>query len=229
VIALVRFQLAGYVRSLRVLYPLLVVALLLIVGLQGGPSGPQAKDLATGGLGDVAAFLLPIGAWATRALLDTQPDVQRELSAVSVAGRNTPALAGLLAGYVINLGLAALLLTFPVGQGLSVGLGAPAVLAGVALILLVAAAATVVGAWTSRPVIPSPATSILALLGGCLAILLLGLGPFAWLSIPMIGWLRAAHHGQHAFLSALPAVAARITLWTAVVGTAYVLVRRHRT
>jgi hypothetical protein len=228
VIALVRFQIAGYLRSLRILHPLIVIALLLIVGMQPGPSGPGALELATGSLGDAAAFLLPIGAWATRSLLDTQPDVQRNLSAVSVGGRHTPAVAELLAGYAINVCLAALLLALPVIQGLAVGLGAAAVLAGIALVLLVAAAATVLGAWTSRAVIASQAVSILVLLGGCLAVLLLSLGPLTWLTIPMIGWLRAAQHGPGTFVSALPAVALHIALWSAAVGLGYVLLRRQR-
>jgi hypothetical protein len=232
VIALSRFQIAGYLRSLRVLHPLIVIFLLLIVVMKDGPSGPQAKDLATGSLGDAAAFLLPIGAWATRALLDTQPDVQRDLSALSVCagqgGHDTPALAGLLAGYVITLFLAALLLALPLFQGLAVGVDTPALLTGIALSLLVAAAATVLGAWTSRAVIPSPAVSILALLGGSLAVLLLSLGPLEWLSIPMVGWLRAAHHGPNAFVSALPTMALHIAIWCAVVGLGYVVVRRQR-
>ncbi|MCW2913511.1 MAG: hypothetical protein JWN52_1579 [Actinomycetia bacterium] len=231
-IALSRFQIAGYLRSLRALHPLIVVALLLILVMQDGPSGPQAKDLATGSLGDVAAFLLPIGAWATRALLDTQPDVQRDLSALSVCagqgGRSTPALADLLAGYVINLCLAALLLAFPLLQGLVVGVDPLVVLTGIVLSLLVAAAATVLGAWTSRAVIPSPAVSLLTLLGGSVAILLFSLGPLKWLSIPMVGWLRAAHHGPDAFVSALPTMALHIAIWSAVVGLGYVLVRRQR-
>lgn len=231
-IALSRFQIAGYLRSLRVLHPLIVIFLLLIVVMKDGPSGPQAKDLATGSLGDAAAFLLPIGAWATRALLDTQPDVQRDLSALSVCagqgGHDTPALAGLLAGYVITLFLAALLLALPLFQGLAVGVDTPALLTGIALSLLVAAAATVLGAWTSRAVIPSPAVSILALLGGSLAVLLLSLGPLEWLSIPMVGWLRAAHHGPNAFVSALPTMALHIAIWCAVVGLGYVVVRRQR-
>jgi hypothetical protein len=228
-IALFRFEIAGYLRSLRVLPPLIFIALLLILVLQGGASGPQAKELATGSLGDVAAFLLPIGAWATRALLDTQPDVQRELSAVSVGGRHIPALAGLLAGYAINLCFAALLIAFPAVQGIAVGLGPATLLAALALIVLVAAAATVLGAWTSRAVITSPGASLLALLAGCTAVLLLSLGPLAWVSIPMIGWLRAAHHGPDAFVSALPAVALHIVLWSTIVGLGYVLVRRRRT
>ncbi|MGI8335447.1 hypothetical protein ACRYCC_36325 [Actinomadura scrupuli] len=227
-IALFRFQVAGYLRSFRVLHPLIIIALLLIVVLAQGPSGSRAAELAIGELADVAAFLLPIGAWVTRGLLDTQPDVQRELSAVSVGGRHTPALAGLLAGYAVNLCLAALLLALPLVQALAVGLEAPALLTGIALNVLVAAAATVVGAWTSRAVITSAAMSVLVLLGASLAILLLSMGPLSPLSLPMIGWLRAAHHGPGAFAAAFPAVAVHIALWTAAVGLGYVLIRRHR-
>ncbi|MEO5874613.1 MAG: hypothetical protein ABIS86_19715 [Streptosporangiaceae bacterium] len=218
-IALARFQLDGYLRSLRVLHPLIAVGLILVIFLFDGPGGPHAADLAVGSYGDVAAFLFPVAAWAARGLLDTEPDVQRDLSALAVGGRAAP--AGLLAAYLVNIILGTALLLPVVIQGVMVGVPAGATLAGIALMLLVAVPATLLGAWTSRAVIASQAVSILVLLGGSALILVLGLGPLSWLTIPMITWLHAAHHGAAAFTSVLPGVAAQTLLWSAVTGAAY--------
>lgn len=70
--------------------------------------------------------------------------------------------------------------------------------------------------------------SILALLGGCVGILLLSMGPLAWLSVPMIAWLRAGHDGPAAFDHAFPGLAAHLLSWIAAVTAAYLVVRRRR-
>ncbi|MEU5878236.1 hypothetical protein [Spirillospora sp. NPDC047279] len=225
-IALARFQVAGYLRSLRVLPPLIVILLLLALVLFQPPVGAR---LATGAFGDVAAFMFPVWAWAARSLLDTQPDEQRALSATAAGGPWTPALAGLLAAGSVNLGLAVIVLAVPVVQGLVAGLAALPVLAGLALNALVAAAATLLGAWTSRALVPDPGVSLLALLGGATAALLLSLGPLDVVSVPMISWIRAAHDGPDVLVSAFPGLGAHLALWTAAVGLAYLLVRRTRT
>jgi hypothetical protein len=224
-IALIRFHLDGYVRSLRVLHPLIAVGLVLVIFLFDGPSGPNAADLAVGSYGDVAAFLFPIAAWAARGLLDTEPDGQRDLSSLAVGRRSVP--AGLLAAYLLNLALGAALLGPVLVQGVRAGAGSGATAAGIILTLLVAVPATLLGAWTSRAVLPSQAVSILVLLGGSVLILILGLGPLSWLTLPMIQWLNAAHHGSADFTNALPGIAAQIALWSAVVGGAY-LIKRTR-
>jgi hypothetical protein len=101
-------------------------------------------------------------------------------------------------------------------------------LIGCALNLLVAAPGTLLGAWTSRAVIPDPGMSLLALLGGALGLLLLGIGPLAWLSVPMIDWMRAAHDGPGSFTSHFPGVALHLLLWSLVVGALYATTARHR-
>lgn len=227
-IALARFQLEGYVRSLRALYPLIAVALLCLILLAGGPGGPNGLKLATLGFADTAAFLFPIGAWATRALLDTEPDVQRQLSVVAVGSRTSSALASLLAGYAMTLVLSAALIALPIVQGLQVGLSGRTIGYGILLHLLVAAAATAFGACTSRVIMPSPALSTLALLGVPPLLLVLGTGPLSWLSVPMIGWLRAAQHGPGGFASALPGTALHLVLWTGVIGTLGTALRVRR-
>ncbi|MFF5259275.1 hypothetical protein ACFY4C_10050 [Actinomadura viridis] len=222
-IALARFQVAGYVRSLRALQPLLVVLLILSLVLLQGPGG-NAR-LAAGTLGDVAAFMFPVWAWTARALLDTQPDEQRSLSALAVRPR---AVAGVLAAYTANTGLGALVLAVPVVQALSAGSGAGVVLAGLGLSLLAALAATVLGACTSRTIIPDGGVSLLALIGGVVAALLLSLSPLSWLAVPMVDWLRAAHDGPSAFTGAFPGIALHLVLWSAVVGAAYLAAARSR-
>ena len=228
-IALTRFQLSGYVRSQRILHPLIAVALLMFLALIQSPASDRPENtarLVMGNLGDVAAFLIPIGAWATRALLDTQPDVQRDLSFLALGSRSSAAVAGLLAGYLTNVALAALLLVLPLYFAITLGIGVPAILAGIGLSMLAAVPATLLGAWACRAVIPAQAWSILALLGGSVMLLVLSMGPLSPLSIPMIGWLRAAQHGPQAFTSAFPGVALHLAVWSALVGALYVLFRR---
>lgn len=120
-IALVRFQVAGYVRSLRVLHPLILVLLAVALILVQGPSGPDAADLAVGTLGDVAAFMFPVWAWAARALLDTQPDEQRALTTTAARSPSAPAWAGLFAAYTVNVFLGAVALAVPLLQALGAG------------------------------------------------------------------------------------------------------------
>ncbi|TYB43351.1 hypothetical protein [Actinomadura chibensis] len=227
--ALVRFQVAGYVRSLRVLYPLIVVALVVVLVLVQGPAGRKASDLAIGTFGDVAAFMFPIWAWAARALLDTQPDEQRALTALAARRPSTPTLAGLLSAYCVNLSLGVVALVIPLFQAVQVGSPGSAILAGCALNLLVAVPGTLIGAWTSRALIPDPGVSLLALLGTLTATTLLGIGRLSWLSVPLIGWLRAAHDGANEFTSHFPEIALHLAVWSAVVGVAYITTAvRHR-
>ncbi|MFB4316755.1 hypothetical protein [Actinomadura sp. 21ATH] len=221
--ALVRFQIAGYLRSFRVLQPLIVVLLLVsLVLLQG----PDSAGLAAGALGDVPAFLFAVWAWTARALLDTQPDDQRALSALSTRRH---AAAGLLAAYAVNLGLGALGAAVPVGQALATGVPAPALAAGIGLLLLVAPAATVLGALTTRALIPDPGISLITLITGIAAALLLSMSPLRWIAVPMVGWLRAAHDGPAELAAAFPGVALHLTLWTAALAAAYLTLRRTRT
>jgi hypothetical protein len=227
-IALVRFQMAGYVRSLRVLQPVIVVALFAALILSQGPSGPDASALAVQTFADVAAFMFPVWAWTARALLDTQPDEQRALTATAARLPHAPLWAGLVAAYAMNLCLGGLALAIPLLQAAQTGSPGSAILTGCALNLLVAVPGTLLGAWTSRAVIPDPGVSLLALLGGALGLLLLGLGPLARLSVPMIDWLRAAHEGPDTFTSHFPGIALHLLLWSLVVGALYATIARHR-
>ncbi|MQY02995.1 hypothetical protein [Actinomadura macrotermitis] len=221
-IALTRFQIAGYVRSLRALYPLIATAALtLLVFLQR----PQDTELAFGSLGDVMAFMVPIWAWTSRALLDTQPDTQRALTALAVPRHP---LAGLLAAYTANLALALVAVPIPLLHAVTTGVAPASLPALLALLLLSCAAATVLGAWTSRAIIPRPATASVALLGALTGALLLGLTPASWLAPPILDWVSAARHGPSAFAGAFPALALHLALWTAVAAAGYLSLAHRR-
>ncbi|WP_146087586.1 hypothetical protein [Thermomonospora echinospora] len=227
VMALARFQVCGYVRSLRVLQPLILVLLILTLGLAQWPGGPRRVELATGALGDIAALVFPICAWSARSLLDTQPDEQRALSATAAGHPVASAVAGLLAAYAVNLCLGGLLLAIPLVQCVSVGTGLAPTAAGAGLTFLVALAGTLLGAYAQRSIISSPGHSLLALLGGVTAALLLSLGPLSPLSVPMVKWLRAAHDGPVAFIAAFPGLALHLALWSTVLAAGHLLLARR--
>lgn len=227
-IAVVRFQLSGYLRSVRALHPVLALALLLAI-MFSSPVGGTPADVRQGtmnAIADLAVLVFPICAWAARGLLDTEPDVQRHVSAVT-AGRRRALIAGLVSAYVFSAVLALVgpiyLLAQAAGSGLT-----PQVTLSAALLPLSALAATALGALTSRAVIPSAGTSILVLLGGCGLNLIFGMTPLRFLAIPMIDWMRAAGHGPSDLTGAFPELAARTLVWTAIAVALYVRLRRTR-
>uniref|UniRef100_UPI001C5ED7F8 hypothetical protein n=1 Tax=Nonomuraea rhizosphaerae TaxID=2665663 RepID=UPI001C5ED7F8 len=115
-IALAFFRLMAYIRSHRV-YQSLMLMLVLIAILYGSraPLGSETPALT-----DAAVLIIPVLAWAVRSLLDTEPDQQRAMSAISVGGRARELGAGLLAALVTSLTLVALAL----GWGLALGVSA---------------------------------------------------------------------------------------------------------
>jgi hypothetical protein len=229
VVAVIRFQLSGYIRSVRALHPVLALALLLAIVFSSplGGTPAQIRQGALNAIADLAALIFPICAWAARALLDTEPDAQRHVTAVT-AGRWQALAGGAAAAYVFGGVLALIAPIYPLAQATGSGLRLQDVTLSVALLPLSALAATALGALTSRAVIPSPGTSILLLLGGCAANLILGLTPLRILTVPMIEWMRAAGHGPAGLTHALPLVTLRTLAWTAVAGTLYAWLRRTR-
>jgi hypothetical protein len=228
-IAVIRFQLSGYVRSVRALHPVLALAMLLAIVFTSplGGSPAQVRHGALNAIGDMATFIFPICAWAARGLLDTEPDVQRHISAAA-AGRWRSIWGGTLAAYGFAAVLAVISPAYPMTMGAMYGLPVQGMLLGFALLLLSALAATTVGALTSRAVIPSPGTSILVLLGVCAGNLILGLGPLRPLTVPMIEWMRAAGQSPAALAGEFPLLVVRTLVWTAVAGALYAWLRRSR-
>ncbi|MEV4251713.1 hypothetical protein AB0J52_00945 [Spirillospora sp. NPDC049652] len=223
--ALIRFQLAGYLRSMRFL-PSLIVALLLVLLVFGQwPSGPDPVKLATGTYGDAAAFMVPLSAWTTRSLLDTQPTVQRWLTVLAV---RRSAVGGLLAAFTASSAISLLLFAAPFLQALTVGVPAKTTGAAVLLAVFACAAGTAIGAWTSRAIIPGAGAALLALLCALTASLLLGLGRLNYLAIPYLNWIKAAHKGPSALQASLPGVMLHLGLWCLIATTGYLVVLHRR-
>ncbi|MGR6923054.1 hypothetical protein ACU635_53120 [[Actinomadura] parvosata] len=220
-IALAAFRLAAYVRSHRVFQALLLtLALLAIVHGSRAPRGAEATVLVDG-----AVLLVPVLAWAARSLLDTEPDRQREMSAVQAGGRGKEVAAGLLAAFAACAVFAALGLVWALLLGIS-GSPPPGLLpAGLLLYVISALTGTALGALTSRAVLPSPAVSIMALLLGFLAMLLLSATSLYWLTVPLIPWMKAANSGE--LLGTFPTLAGISLAWCLIGLTAYGWLRRR--
>jgi hypothetical protein len=220
-IALARFRLSAYVRSHRVYQALLLtLALLAIVHGSRAPRGAEASVLVDG-----AVLIVPILAWAARSLLDTEPDRQREMSAVQAGGRGREVAAGLLAAFATCAVFAALALLWALLLGITGS--APSGLLSVAVLLyaLSALIGTALGALTSRAVLPSPAVSIMVLLLGFLVMLLLSATSLYWLTVPLIPLMKAANTGV--LLAQFPQLAAISLGWGLAGVAAYVWLRRR--
>jgi hypothetical protein len=228
-IAVMRFQLSGYVRSVRALHPVLALALLLAIVFSSplGGTPAQVRQGAMNAVADVGVLSFPICAWAARGLLDTEPDVQRYISAV-VAGRWRAVAGASAAAYVFGLLLALVAPVYPLLQAAGSGLRLQTVLVSVGLLPLTTLAATALGALTSRAIIPSTGTSIIVLLGVCAGNLILGLTPLNPLTVPMIDWMRAAGHGSGDLTHAFPGLALRTLAWSLLAAALYVRLRRTR-
>ncbi|WP_432931250.1 hypothetical protein ACQPZZ_10910 [Microbispora sp. CA-135349] len=219
VLALARFRVAGYVASHRALQPLIGLLALLAVLYAG--SIPAGQEI--GATADSAAMLVPVLAWAARGLLDTEPDEQRSVALSALGPREL--VGGLLAAFASLLALAAiaeaaLLFRLAASPTLAV------LLTGVWLHLLSATAGLALGALTSRPILPSPAVSTIALILGYLSMLVISLAGARWLTVPVMGWMRDAHHGE--LQANLPLLTVQSLLWPAVGLAAYTWLRRTR-
>jgi hypothetical protein len=227
--AAMRFQLSGYARSSRALHPVLALALLLAI-VFSSPLGGTPAEVRSGALtalGDLAALIFPICAWAARGLLDTEPDAQRHIGVVAL-GRWRAMACGLCTAAAFNAGLALVAAVYPLAEAVRSGARVSALLPAVALLPLSALAATALGALTSRAIISSPGRSILVLIGVYVADLLLGLGPLRVLTVPMIEWMGAAGRSPSAFTGALPWFALRTLAWATLAIAVYARLRRTR-
>ncbi|NUT43179.1 MAG: hypothetical protein HOV86_24640 [Thermoactinospora sp.] len=221
-IALTRFRLTAYVRSHRIYQALLPILIMLaILHSNVAPAGKEAAVLA-----DSAALMVPFLAWAARSLLDTEPDGQRVISATSVGGPTREVAAGLLAALGVNVLFAAVALAAALVIGIATPVTGPVLAAGVALHLIAALTGTALGALTSRPILPSPAVSIMVLILGYIVMLLVGRTSVYWLTVPVTGWMKAANDNR--LVEQLPLIAGVSVLWVAVAFTSYTWLRRTR-
>ncbi|WP_188190805.1 hypothetical protein [Nonomuraea sp. SYSU D8015] len=221
-IALATFRLAAYVRSHRVYQAaLLALAMLAILHGSRAPRGEEA-----GVLTDTAVLIIPILAWAARSLLDTEPDQQRELSAVTTGGRGRELAAGLMAAFTTCAGFAGMGLAASLLLGVSATPEPAVLVAGIALHALAALTGTALGALTSRAILPSPALSIMSLVLGFLLMLLLSASPLYWLTVPVVVWMRAANDGE--LIGRFPELAAVSLAWCLLALTLYAWRRLRR-
>ncbi|MEO3875107.1 hypothetical protein ABGB18_40490 [Nonomuraea sp. B12E4] len=209
-IALTAFRLAAYVRSHRVYQALLLT--LAMVAILYGSRAPRGAEVSV--LTDGAILIIPILAWAARSLLDTEPDLQRDLSAIQVGGRGREVAAGLVAAFAACAVLSALDLGVALLLGVSQAPSAGVLTAVLLLHALAALAGTALGALTSRAVVASPAVSIMALVLGFLVMLLISASSVYWLTVPLIAWMKAANDGL--LLDQLPQLAAISLAWSLI-------------
>ena len=220
------FQLAGYVRSGQVLFPLVLLA--LIIAVQSGmPASPGAS------FADAASFALPVFALATHQLLGAEPDVQRAITAGNAGSRRTYLASGLLAALALNLCFLLLstasALRGPLGAHVLVGGSVlTTILVGLAVHLLTYLPGVALGALTTRAVTGDAPAEYVALVGGLLIAVVPGLagGPASWIALPLFRLLRAAN--GHRLELAAPGIALHVGIWTAVVTAAYLFVRLRR-
>ncbi|GAA4218160.1 hypothetical protein FHR32_004685 [Streptosporangium album] len=220
--SLVRFKLAAYTRSHRLFQPM--IGLLVMLGVFFSAPVPPGKELSS--YADSAGLLILVFAWATRGLLDTEPATQRLISMTAAGRPGRETGAGLLAALVVNLGMAAFAVVLPLVIGFTATPTAGDLAQGVVLHLLGLSVGTALGALTSRPILPSPAVSMLVLFGGYLVLLLVGITPVGRFTVPIMLWMRAANAGT--LDGALPTLSAAALFWTAAGLVAYLRLRRTR-
>ncbi|MEV5438895.1 ABC transporter [Streptomyces sp. NPDC052682] len=161
--ALLRYQAALLLRAQRWLPPVLLYAVFLAVGVQGGQ--PVLDSL-----GWAAAALLPVAAWLVRICVTGEPPAARGCVAAA-AGPGRAHLACLLValGGAALLGaaatLAVTLISDPVGTDHRTRVPlAAAGAAGLLTALVCALLGTAVGALTTWPLLRSPGRAVPALL-----------------------------------------------------------------
>jgi hypothetical protein len=225
---LVWLRLAGFLRTGRVLAPVLAALVLLAAEYGGGAA--QAGEA----YGVSAVLLFPILAWQTKLLLDAEPDTQRRLALVATGQRRDLA-AGLLAGAAMTLPLIVLAMGAPWLTG---GISGPVepgheplaaqLLVGAWAHLLAVPAAVGLGALASRAVTRAAAYGVVVLAVGGVCTLVLGLRTSAapWLVPPLMAAARVARAPEPA---ALLGVTAHALVWTAAAMALYAWLRRSRT
>ncbi|MBP2705330.1 hypothetical protein JOL79_16055 [Microbispora sp. RL4-1S] len=220
-IALARFRLVGYIASHRALQPF--IGLLPLLAIMYATPVPAGQEL--GAMADSAGMLIPVFAWGARGLLDREPDEQRMISLVAT-GRGE-LFSGLLAAYAYAGVLASISLIALVTR-LSADPTAGMLAIGVLLHVFSITAGVALGALTSRPILPSPAVSTIALIVGYLVTLMVSTSTSVgqWLAVPVMAWMRDAHHGL--LTDRLPLLSVQSLLWPVVGIAAYAWLRRTR-
>ncbi|WP_199515845.1 hypothetical protein [Nucisporomicrobium flavum] len=227
--SLVRMRLGGFVRSGRILAPLIAGMVVLGVIHGGG------KSAAAPAYGYSAVMFFPVFAWLTKLLLDAEPDVQRRLARVAV-GPAREAAAGALAAAAVGsvFCLVAIVAPLPLGAIRGPEPGEPSMAAGIGLgvlaHLLSLAAGVGLGALASRAVTRSVRAGITVLVTGAVLGVVLGLqGSIApWLVPPLMATARALAAVPLPPAGDLWLLSGWTILWCTAVFTAYAWLRRSR-
>lgn len=172
--ALLRYHLSLLLRSQRWLAPVILYAVFLAVGVQGG--NPVLDSLAY-----AAAALLPVTAWLVRICVTNEPDAARGCTAAA-AGPWRAHLAALLAAALAAVALGAVATLFVAVWSDAASTDhrtavprLPAAGAGLLVMLTGVLLGAAIGALTSRPLLHSPGRSIpLLLLAALLALVTSG-------------------------------------------------------
>ncbi|MEV5977693.1 ABC transporter [Streptomyces sp. NPDC052114] len=168
--ALLRYQAALLARSQRWLPPVILYAVFLSVGVQGGQ--PILDSLAY-----AAAALLPVAGWLARICVTNEPPAARGCTAAA-AGPGRAHLAALLAAFLTTaaLGACAVLAVAAISDAASTDArtAVPRLAAGAAGLLAMLVSAllgTALGALANWPLLRSAGRAVPALLLGSLLLL----------------------------------------------------------
>ncbi|MET7358053.1 ABC transporter [Streptomyces sp. NPDC005562] len=168
--AALRYQTALLVRSQRWLPPVILYAVFLGVGVQGGQPILDSLAYAAGGL-------LPVAGWLVRICVSNEPPTARSCSAAAI-GAGRAHLASLLAALLTAaaLGAAAVCVVTAISDATSTNARVPverlpAGAAGFLAMLVSASLGTALGALASWPLLRSAGRAVPALLLGALFLL----------------------------------------------------------
>lgn len=226
--SLVRMRLHAFWRSGRIVAPL--VTTMAIVGLLYGGGAQLAGD----GYGFSAYVLLPVIAWQTKLLLDTEPDVARRLAMVTI-GRRRELTAGLIAAAVAAVMTIVIAIVLPwtfLGISVHPQAGDPRLLDGFALgpwaLVLIVPPSIALGALASRVITRSAGAGAMALVGGWICVVVAGLprSPVRWLVPPLIDITKTARSAFR--IDAVIGLSAWTLGWALVAGVGYVVLRRRQ-
>lgn len=219
--ALLRYQTALLVRSQRWLPPVLLYAVFLGIGVQGG-------EPLLDSLGYAAAALLPVAAWLVRICVGNEPPAARTV----VAAAAGPARAHLAAVLVALAAAAApgtaatvvvTLISKPVGSDHRTRVPVlESAAAGLLAVLTCALLGAAVGALTAWPVLRSPGRAVPALLLAALLALVVSGSP----AHAAVSGLVGGSHTGTVHVPVLPLAAAALVS-AAAIATACALTSRR--
>jgi hypothetical protein len=209
-IAITRYYVILLARSQRWLPPVLCYAIALAIDSAGGDSSADAFAYS-------AAFLLPVTAWLTRAILTTEPDEAWSITA-TMTGPVRARLAALSAatGYGLLCAIVGGLVAIATG---ALAGGASTLVAGLCTELICVLLGTAAGVLSAPPLVPAAGWGMLLAALLSLALLVTRISPAA---MGIRALTNVANGGQPHFpLLAVPfALVIVAAVWTATTSAA---------